>query len=250
MRVRGLITKLPGFLFTAYKNPILTPQAVTSMEQMKNMVDQFWIMYPSYKKKFDKKFDNYDFIDGLPKQMLFVKLTPDCTEENRLFIANGIRALFRDQVTLFTDTIELVEQLKSTTLVFNIFIGLIAMISLTLTFFLLLVSTRQNVRDNIWEYGVLRSMGFTKAQGQRLYTYESFLVVCSAALLGVCIGLITATLVTAQFYLFLELPLVVKPPWMLVGIPLTVSIVTTFFAVLIPVQEVNKKRIANVLKSS
>lgn len=45
--------------------------------------------------------------------------------------------------------------------------GLVAFIfiSLTLVFFLLLVSTRQNVRDNIWEYGVLRSMGFTKAQG-------------------------------------------------------------------------------------
>jgi hypothetical protein len=47
--------------------------------------------------------------------------------------------------------------------VFNLFMGLIALISLTLVFFLLLVSTRQNVRDNIWEYGVLRSMGFTKA---------------------------------------------------------------------------------------
>lgn len=30
MKIRGLLTKLPGFLFTAYKNPILTPQAVTS----------------------------------------------------------------------------------------------------------------------------------------------------------------------------------------------------------------------------
>ncbi len=133
--------------------------------------------------------------------------------------------------------------------VFNFFILLIGLISLTLTFFLLLVSTRQNVKDNIWEYGVLRSMGFTKDQGQRLYMYEAFFVIISAAILGVCIGLVTATLVTAQFYLFLELPLVVKPPWLLVGITLTVSILTTFFAVLIPVQEVNKRRIASVLKS-
>jgi len=236
MKVRGLITKLPGFLFTAYKNPILTPEVVTSMEQMKNMVDQFWIMNPTFKENFDKKYDNYDFIDGLPKQMLFVKLIPNCTQENRLFIANGIRALFRDQVTLFMDTVELVDQLKSTMVVFDIFIGLIALISLTLTFFLLLVSTRQNVRDNIWEYGVLRSMGFTKAQGQRLYMYESFLVVFSSCILGVGIGILTSILVTAQFYLFLELPLVVEPPWALISLILGVCISTTFFAVCIPVR--------------
>ena len=75
--------------------------------------------------------------------------------------------------------------------------GLIALISLTLVFFLLLVSTKQNVRDNIWEYGVLRSMGFTKAQGQRLFMYEAYLVVISASMCGLAIGIATSTLVTA-----------------------------------------------------
>jgi ABC-type antimicrobial peptide transport system permease subunit len=80
---------------------------------------------------------------------------------------------------------------------FNLFIALIALISLILTFFLLLIATRQNVRENIWEYGVLRSMGFTRSQGQRLYMYEAFFVVISAGTLGVGIGIATATLVTA-----------------------------------------------------
>jgi hypothetical protein len=53
MRVRGLLTKLPGFLFTAYKNPILTPQAVTSTDQIKVLIDDFWLMHPTYKVKFD-----------------------------------------------------------------------------------------------------------------------------------------------------------------------------------------------------
>ena len=82
-------------------------------------------------------------------------------------------------------------------MVLNIFIAIIAVISLTLTFFLLLVSTRQNIRDNIWEYGVLRSMGFTKEQGIRLYMYEAFFVITAASLMGVAIGLITSVLVTA-----------------------------------------------------
>jgi ABC-type antimicrobial peptide transport system permease subunit len=147
------------------------------------------------------------------------------------------------------DTTQLIENLKNIMQVFNIFIGIIGIISLILTFFLLLVSTRQNVKDNIWEYGVLRSMGFTKSQGQRLYMYEAFFTVIAASMCGVLIGVLTSTLVTAQFYLFLELPLVVQVPWILAGTVLTVSFSTTYFAVLIPIADVNKRRIASVLKS-
>jgi hypothetical protein len=33
-RIRGLLKKFPGFLFTSYKNSLLTPPAVTSTTQM------------------------------------------------------------------------------------------------------------------------------------------------------------------------------------------------------------------------
>jgi len=135
-------------------------------------------------------------------------------------------------------------------MIFDIFIGLISMIALSLTFFLLLVSTRQNVRDNIWEYGVLRSIGFTKAQGQRLYMYEAFFVVFSATLLGICIGVVTAALVTAQLCLFLQLQPFVALNYYLLGITVVISFFTTFFAVQIPIAEVNKRQIASVLKST
>jgi hypothetical protein len=34
MLIRALVTKLPGFLFTGYANPLLTPEAVTSWNQV------------------------------------------------------------------------------------------------------------------------------------------------------------------------------------------------------------------------
>lgn len=48
---------------------------------------------------------------------------------------------------------------------FTMIVCVIGIIALIITFFLLLVSTTHNIKDNIWEYGVLRSMGVTKAQG-------------------------------------------------------------------------------------
>jgi uncharacterized membrane protein len=93
-------------------------------------------------------------------------------------------------------------------------------------------------------------MGFTKEQGIRLYMYEAFFVISAASICGTAIGLITSVLVTAQFYLFLELPLEFHPPYVLMALCLVVSFSTTFFAVLIPIKEVNNRRIAVVLKSS
>ena len=73
--------------------------------------------------------------------------------------------------------------------------GIIAAISLFIAFFLLLVASTQNVNDAIWEYGVLRSMGLTKSEGMRIFIYEAYIVVISAALLGTLNGFLTATTV-------------------------------------------------------
>jgi len=158
-----MLTKLPGFYFTGYKNPLITPTSLTSSAQVVQIMQYYWDTHPGSKDSFDYRAGAFNSTDGIPKQMLYVKLTKNCTTEQREFLANGIRGMFTDQKTVFTDTVQLINNLNSSMEVFNLFMALIALISLTLVFFLLLVSTRQNVRENIWEYGVLRSMGFTKA---------------------------------------------------------------------------------------
>jgi ABC-type lipoprotein release transport system permease subunit len=40
-------------------------------------------------------------------------------------------------------------------------------------------------------------MGITKAEGRRIFMYEAFLVIVSAGLLGILIGIVVACLVTA-----------------------------------------------------
>ncbi len=113
-----------------------------------------------------------------------------------------------------------------------------------IVFFLLLIAMSQNINQAIWEYGVLRSMGVTKAQGARIYLYEAFAVVFSASILGILSGFATALLVTSQLYKILEFPVVVEFPWILLLIMLALAVVTTFIAVCIPIKQVNKKTIA------
>lgn len=86
------------------------------------------------------------------------------------------------------------------------FIGIVGFISLTLSFFLLLISTTANIKENLWEFGVLRAIGLNKDQSRRVFMYEAFAVIFGALLLGIAVGITVAVTLTAQFYLFIELP--------------------------------------------
>ena len=107
-----------------------------------------------------------------------------------------------------------------------------------------MISTTQNINEAIWEYGVLRSMGLTKLEGRRIFMYEAFMVVLSAAILGFTVGLIVTAMVTSQFYLFIEQPIDIEWPYWLLTSMLIVALVTTFIAVYLPIVSVNKKQIA------
>jgi ABC-type antimicrobial peptide transport system permease subunit len=149
---------------------------------------------------------------------------------------------------IMVDVYSLIVSLHTINKVFTFIVGVIGVISLILTFFLLLVATTQNIKDNIWEYGVLRSMGVTKAQGKRIFMYEAFLVIVTAGVLGILIGIIVACLVTAQFNMFLELPFRLEFPTFLVSLLCLVALTTTYMAVHYPMAAVNKSTISKVLR--
>jgi ABC-type antimicrobial peptide transport system permease subunit len=84
------------------------------------------------------------------------------TDNERTDFANGLRNYFRDEKTLLFDVIGLVEETATTFGYINLFYIVVALIAITLSFFLLLVSFVSNVRENSWEFGVLRAVGLNK----------------------------------------------------------------------------------------
>lgn len=91
-------------------------------------------------------------------------------------------------------------------MLFQIFVIIVGTIALTLSFFLLLISTTSNIKENLWEFGVIRAIGLTKDQTKKVFMYEAFAVIFGALVLGIIVGLTVAITLTAQFYLFIELP--------------------------------------------
>ena len=80
-------------------------------------------------------------------------------------ISNNFRYI--DSKMMIRHDIE--QAMESTVLVFTAFSALMSIIALFISFFLLLISMTQNVTEALWEYGVLRSMGVTESEGNRLY---------------------------------------------------------------------------------
>lgn len=117
---------------------------------------------------------------------------------------------------------------------------MVGSIALILAFFLLLVSTTSNIRENSWEYGCLRSMGLTKREGLKCYLYEQYSLILSALLLGFLVGLALSCMVTAQAFLVIQLPFKLEFPWLILVAMCCLALVTTFFAVYIPVSRINE----------
>ena len=103
----------------------------------------------------------------------------------------------------------LLSTINSVRVVLAMFVLIIAVISMSVAFFLLMIAMNQNINQAIWEYGCLRSMGITKAQGTRIYIYEAFMVVIGASILGITSGFCAALLINCQLYMILEFPIAI-----------------------------------------
>ncbi|KAI9140455.1 FtsX-like permease family-domain-containing protein [Paraphysoderma sedebokerense] len=166
-----------------------------------------------------------------------------------------VEALINELNTVITDSNvkvkNLKEQLTSTesaaqfiTLLFNI----VAVVGIILSFFVLWLSFTANIRENSWEFGVLRAIGLNAGAVVRIYIYEALCIILATIVIGTAIGIITAITLSLQFNLFTEMPFSFSFPTYLfifvVGMSLLVSVLGSYF----PAREFRKKQIAIALK--
>ena len=124
----------------------------------------------------------------------------------------------------------------------------VSIAAMLLCFFVLIVSFESNVKDNSWEYGVLRSLGFTKTLLTRLYIYEALCIVVSATVLGTLNGCIVGFMFCMQTNVFLEMPWKFDFPSGFYSFILCLACVFAVVSSVIPARELNAKSISSTLK--
>ncbi|CEM33325.1 unnamed protein product [Vitrella brassicaformis CCMP3155] len=103
-----------------------------------------------------------------------------------------------------------------------------AVVVMVLCFFSLVSSMAANIFEQTKEMAILRSIGVTKARVTILFIYEAFVLITSASVLGLSIGMAVGWTMTAQRALFTQLPLTfVFPYWVAIAVVATAALSAT-----------------------
>ena len=199
-KIVAMARKLPGFnLFSSYYLLSYLSEVYISMEHMKKFMDV------------ETEFFNVDLgdysnstVDGIRKIQFILKYKDKVSQElkDTIFFAmnnhlNGVKYYILN----LANVIETSEKIKKIIGYIFLVLGIIALI---LSFFLVWISFYSNIRENITEYGILRSIGVTKKQSVRIYLYEAASILLSSIIIGTFIGIIISCSLILQFDIFLE----------------------------------------------
>jgi ABC-type antimicrobial peptide transport system permease subunit len=88
------------------------------------------------------------------------------------------------------------ERIQNVDLILRIIFGIIIPMTMFLCFFSLSSSMSSNILEQSREIAILRSIGFPGKSIVILYVYEAFIVVTSASVLGIFIGIFVGVIVT------------------------------------------------------
>jgi ABC-type antimicrobial peptide transport system permease subunit len=120
-------------------------------------------------------------------------------------LLNGLRSYLTSDETSVMDVPALIQTTNQTIGYITLFSIAVGAVAISLSFFLIIVSFTANVRENSWEFGILRALGLNKKQIMRCYLYEAFILIISSGLLGSIVGILVAVTLTLQFIMILEL---------------------------------------------
>jgi len=233
-KARGMMVKMPGFLFSSYRQTARRGSILVSMKAMREMMKQVYGDYPVPSTP--------------PKQKLMIKLSPSATRNQREDLINALRTFFRTDKTRAVDTRSLIGTMDQAVALLNLFFTLVGAIAMIMCFFILWLSFIANVHQNAYEFGVLRSIGLNSVEVVMLYVYEALALVLASVILGTSIGLLIAATLTLQFNLFTELPFRMQFPTPLFLTMFIMAIAVAVLGSALPAYAFLKKSISAVLR--
>jgi ABC-type antimicrobial peptide transport system permease subunit len=238
---RAMVSKMPGFFFSSYKQTAGFAPLIVSMESYD------FLRHLTYNYSYQSK-SQIELEPEIPKRALFVRLKDSADDATREFIGNGLRNYVHNDLIQVMDSRKLVTAISAAVYILYIFSNIVAFLVMILCFFTLLVSFTSNINENSWEFGVLRAIGLSSFQVIRLYIYEASCIIASSVLLGSAVGLLVAITLTLQADIFTELPFKMEFPVFLFCSLVIMSVTTAFLSSFIPARVLGAKKIASVLK--
>ena len=255
LKMRAMITKLPAFFFSSYRQLAYGSPLILTMDSFQKLIDN---IYETRKKGDIENGKTEEEAEAAiagypktpPKQRLLMKLKPNPTIYEREEIMNGLRNFIDNDLTIILDTIDILSTTDVATSILLLFFDIVAAISCILCFFVLWLSFTSNIHENSWEFGVLRAIGLNSGQVIRIYVYEALCIIFSALFLGSLSGILIAVTLTLQFNLFTEMPFHFDFPYLLFISVIIMSLLVAVGGSYLAARGIKNKEIAHVLKGT
>jgi len=174
----------------------------------------------------------------------------DVTREEAKIVRYGLLQHVNDMQVFIQDKYTVADMFAVMAAPAESFSVILALMILTLVFFMMTVSFSQKVRELSWEQGVLRSIGLTQAESVKIFTYEAAAIVVSSFISGIVAGIFTILLISALYSSLTELPLSLNIPYHSIAIILFVCSAASYMAVRVPATQLNKHQISSVIKGT
>ena len=239
-----MANKLPGILtYSSYNSIAMYSEVYIPMEQMKKLIDIESEIY-------NTNFGNVSNVtlDGVRKRQFILKYKDKVTKDLRemlYFSMNNYLGTLSCFSIQLDDVIEISEKVKRVIGYIFLVLGIIALI---LSFFLIWTSFYSNIRENITEYGIMRSIGITKAQSIRIYLYEAATIILTSIIIGTFIGVVISSSLILQFDIFIELPFIFNFPYQLYFILISVGLFLGLLGSYYPTYAVNSLSLVKIMK--
>ena len=204
-----IISKLPGFYISSHSQVANMMTVFTTMNEYDYLLQLLNRRYGIRKNHSSSNWTDpndgqqYLFLNLL-KNTLLIRMKNGTKQIDRTEIIDLLSTKLNKDFVMITDTKKTINDINKTAYLLSIFIKLIAILTMFLCFFISFISFRQNIFDNIYEFGVLKSIGINNINIMLIFIFESIIITLSSLLLGTIIGCTQSILITLQSQILTE----------------------------------------------
>ncbi|KAA6380156.1 MAG: putative DUF214 family protein [Streblomastix strix] len=199
--------------------------------------------------------DGYGDYENIKYEHMFVKLKKGVTREEEVEMYDELRSYRQDPeddqsrlgVWSYQNVLKFIQQAGD---IINIAFMAITILVMILCFFSLMSSMHTNVMEQQKEIGIMRALGLTAFQLLRVYVEEAFILVITAAFMGLVVGMLVGYMLISQMSSLQGLPVPFFFPWELALIMIAMAVVTSILSAAQPAYSVMRKSIVTVMKSA
>eukprot|EP00180_Rhodochaete_pulchella_P001047 Plantae.Rhodophyta-Rhodochaete_pulchella.ctg1866.p3 GENE.Plantae.Rhodophyta-Rhodochaete_pulchella.ctg1866~~Plantae.Rhodophyta-Rhodochaete_pulchella.ctg1866.p3 ORF type:complete len:276 (-),score=39.20 Plantae.Rhodophyta-Rhodochaete_pulchella.ctg1866:973-1800(-) len=249
---RGVLfgRKIAGFFFTSYEVGAGSAPVLVS-EQTFQILRH--LRYNATQAILDIENGLENEWEPANKSRCLVRLDSRLRGGARMDVRNAVVAELRTLVNDAFEVLDLEASIESVTEVrtgLTAFFIAVAVVADVLCFIMIYMSFRSNAKESALEIAVLRATGVTRAQVTRMSFYESFSLVGSSVILGLCVGALMSVTLSLQYGVLSETRFGLIVPLRMLIVLVCIIVALTAIVPLVVTRRVTRRPIGLELRST